>query len=1073
MMLYRCLSVAFLCFVVGASLAGADGPNMIPNPGFEQGLDSWTASFGKTTPLIDDRPGSVHDGGKCLRVKIDGTVGGIDCARRFRLGEDVVRRKRYVLSAYLKNDGVGKGDFGLRLYFYDDAGGFAKMYSAMTLGPKSARFGWKKHTATFGAGTPRPIPRGAATCKVRFSLWDKSGVASCDVSIDDVSLTPDPTFVPVGRPATKVAAVWRDPNLGVTPATDPATVAALLKDAGFKTNTLTTDDLCSEKKLSAAQFGVLVLPYANVYPAKGGKTLHRFLADGGSFISLAGRAFSRPVFKVNGKWVAEDEARDTRLRIDDGSEWSLAQAGKEDKLEGAAAENVRGRPYTRFTTADLRAYAYAGVKVSSLGADAEMIVFDAKGDAATPFLCLEMKGKDGSRWKHVAPLHTEWAEYRVHMASFLSYASKGRGEGFDYIRPDKAATLWFGLTTGMVGKGPHGFDLANVRFCRAAVPSREAVRSQFAGSGGVLAQRFFGPQVRNERGTFPIDCFNEPRRFANATALQPADGQSLISLRGPIAGRFSGWTVTGAAEAAKTKARHRSPFAGESRTSLCVPLLEAVDAQGEAVGPAAALIIHHRGQYAGGVWAAFGLDSMDLSDPGNGPLRGALTRVAGFISSGIVCGDARPAFVAGPGGVTMGVELALFNRGASPAELRTETHLASGKVKKTQTRRVTLPADAWTRATVLKVAAKDFDWQKFAVRGAFVAKGSPILNPEFSLSLDTVKALRDVGDFFVKQGADDGKFMGYSFVDHRAARGLLGAYEILGDDKHRQTAVNWGLAMIEEQREDGGYRMGYGITPKGEACYVADGGEIALGTARIVRYTSGPRRERFMKSVRTYMGYRDSFRCEGGGIGVGWCLNDYGQRPIPKLDKPTRIYAPERNTYTIGCTLAAAYAYARLTGDPKDERAAERDADWLMKRASTLTGAFIESYMYAHALTTSAQRRKRYEDFVKRAFVDRMVSSTSPWWLGGGGRAAVNLNGLTYCFHKLESPDLAGNPRIRAKMMEATYAMFGLGSPHSAYKLIAKDRLKFPEWIYLCFSYVGLPDVIRPMVTMKPFEPAR
>jgi hypothetical protein len=33
--------------------------------------------------------------------------------------------------------------------------------------------------------------------------------------------------------------------------------------------------------------------------------------------------------------------------------------------------------------------------------------------------------------------------------------------------------------------------------------------------------------------------------------------------------------------------------------------------------------------------------------------------------------------------------------------------------------------------------------------------------------------------------------------------------------------------MLREQREDGGYRMGYGITAKGEECYVADGGEIA------------------------------------------------------------------------------------------------------------------------------------------------------------------------------------------------------------------------------------------------------
>ena len=37
------------------------------------------------------------------------------------------------------------------------------------------------------------------------------------------------------------------------------------------------------------------------------------------------------------------------------------------------------------------------------------------------------------------------------------------------------------------------------------------------------------------------------------------------------------------------------------------------------------------------------------------------------------------------------------------------------------------------------------------------------------------------------------------------------------------------------------------------------------------------------------MRYGDSFRCEGGGIGAGWCMSDRGVRPIKRLDKLSRM----------------------------------------------------------------------------------------------------------------------------------------------------------------------------------------
>jgi len=236
-----------------------------------------------------------------------------------------------------------------------------------------------------------------------------------------------------------------------------------------------------------------------------------------------------------------------------------------------------------------------------------------------------------------------------------------------------------------------------------------------------------------------------------------------------------------------------------------------------------------------------------------------------------------------------------------------------------------------------------------------------------------------------------------------------------------------------------------------------------------VTYTEGAERDRFLDSLDAYMRYRESFRVKTGGIGVGWCLQDYGKRPIPRLDKPTRIFAPEKNTYTIGCTLAAAYAHARLRQSDSLAARAAGDADWLIERAGSLNGAFIESYMFAHCFTTDPSRRTLYETFIRRAFTNRVTDpNAGSWWLGGAGRSALNLDGLVYVYDRVHPL-----PTVRAEILEAMCAMFGEESPESMLRLTDGTALGHGEWIYLCFGGLGLADAIQPMVTMDNFIPQR
>lgn len=1049
-----------------------DVTNLIPNPGFEHGMASWRLSFGQPgAASVVKSPGAAHAGKGCARLKAERAPVGIDCERQLIIGRDIQRRGRYTVSAYLKNAGVRKGGFGLRVYFHDTDGIYVKMYSGMGLDPRSPTFGWKQHTFSFGAGTDHPLPGGAATCMMRFSIWDPDKDCACDVWIDDVSLRPDAAFAAQQAQRLPSVAVWSEPRLGVAPAADPKRVAELLEVEGLQVRIVRTKDLCRDTALAESAVDLLVLPYPDVYPAMAGKAIERYLTCGGSFVSLAGSPLSRPVFEVDGQWVPLDRALGAVATVAAEPEWASSHAGSQENISVQALREDAGRAYVHFTASPLKQYAYTGAELPKLPPDAQMLTFRSRGDGNTNYLCLELQESDGSRWKHVVALGSAWAEYRVHVATFVSYASKDRGDGLDHFRPEKGSKLWFGLTKGMVGEGDRTFDVADVRFCRSPIRAEHVLRAGSLGTGAALARRFYGTSMKPESAGRFQGTFAERTRLLGAVRITPVPGQTWA--RGPgLSGKFAGWAFGPKGVSRGDPPKRSRLFASHENAVRVVPLLDAWDAGGRPIGTAALMAIHQQGPCAGGVWAAFGIEGVDPLAQGNDVLRQALVSVSRFVCRGVMCREVRPTFVVEGDAVVMQLEALAYSRGTKPVELGTMVSLTSKGKRHSSQLSTRLAPGMWTPIAAMRIPTDQFDWQRFAAEVKLSAD-VPLSDPRLTVSLDTSQALRDMAEFLVKEGADDRQFSGVSFVDQRAARGLLGAYEVLGDERCLQAAVNWGQTMIEQQRPDGGYRMGYGITPKGESCYVADGGEIVIGMARLVSYTQGKAQQQFMKSVRAYMGYRDSFRCEGGGIGVGWCLHDYGKRPITKLDKPTRILAPERNTYTIGCTLAGAYAYARLTGDPKDERSAEADADWLMARAKKLHGAFIESYLFAHAFTTRPERRQRYEAFIKDRFVEPMRANSSTWWLSGGGRSALDLDGLVYCYHKLASPDLAGDPRIACRMMEAAYSMFSPHSRLSAYRLMAKPRRSLNDWIYLCFSSVCLPDMVRPMITMKPFDAVR
>jgi hypothetical protein len=1027
-----------LVATASVSLAAND---LLKNGGFEDGLAPWQASFG-TAGCVSVVEKGAQSGTHCLQVVCKDQIAGVDFPR-FRLGRDLPRTGSYRLRAALRTGGIPTGDFGLRLYFYTATGEYLAMHGGITVkGDKPGD--WKMGEITFGRGTKKTIPPAAATMMVRFSMWADTPGATGTAWLDSVSLEQTDDALQIQR-TKPLAWVWRDDTLGNLP-TD---LSAQLITGGFDVTEKTTAQLIAPGALDAERADLLVLPYGGLYPVELGQSLPTFCRESGALMTFGAPPFTRPLYQTPAG-MHELGAGDEELTVLPAeAAWTEQHGGPNDVLTAEP-----GRTSRQFKT-DLKSYAYAGTDLAPLSASDAVLEVQTRGDGKTARICIELHEQDGSRWKRILPLTDAWVTHRLHLAEFASYNNKDRGADGDHLNPKQLKRLMVGMTRTMVAEGPHRFELRGLRMLRANVPSAAVASTMRFVPYDIGVTRWFGEKYTVEPWVVSTPSCVEGSSETRTRLRYVAD-DSLAK------GKWQVWRVGSWLPPTPRKDGKRQPLGrvlAASAAAFRVPLLQAENALGGAL-PCAALIMHRDGAFAGSRWATFALQPAKGDLPA--PVAKAVTGAARALATGAWIKGPHPTFRVQDGEVVMDVSLPVAN--PSPTDVQMTVSLRIGDTAPIA-RQISAPARH--AAVVDHVLAKglpapDLASQALLLTVDLTKATGPVFGPR-RFEVDLKKQLRVVSDFMVQEARDDAKLHGYSFIDNRGMRALLGAYEILGDRRYLKTALRWGETMVKEQREDGGYRMGYGITRKGEACYVADGGEIVVGVLRLASYAKGAQRQRFLDSTDRYMAYREEFRVETGGIGVGWCMQDYGKRPIPKLDKPTRIYSPENNTYTIGCTLAGAYAHAFVHGTPELERRAEKDADWLIPRAPRLNGAFIESYMFAHAFATTPERKKLYADYIDRVFTQVMVDSysTFEWWLSGGGRTALNLDGLAYAVHRL-----GAGPAVRAEMYRALCAMYSPQSPRSIPTVISSPVSDHDPWIYINFGTLGLVDVLKPIVSI-------
>lgn len=1044
-------------------VASAAPVNLLTNPGFEQGLHGWSVGFGAGAEV--DRE-VFRSGRASARLEARGATAAID-ADPLIVGYDIAPGQAYRVSAWIRSGGVERGFFAGRVYCYGPEHEVLAMYSFGNVSGPAPAGGWRQATLELAPGTRHAIPEGTATVVVRFSAWEPEQQCTGLIWVDDVEFGPVGEGVPgappdwLRRSEAGTALVLADdlPAIGAPAA--PQVLAGLLEAEGLAVNLVSAEQLGAPGALNPRWVDLVVLPQGGAFPADARDAFVDYVRYGGSFITLGGLPFETFFRRVDGEWmdvttVVTDADAPFAIADFEGEarpEWDLGHAGERERMAVEYTTPGAGDTATaaRLRVADLQGFAYAGL-ADAAAPDAEhsVLSFRARGDEHTRQLCIEPREQDGSRWKMVVPLTEQWRQFEIPARRFLAYDSEGRGGPDDPMRPEQVTGVWFGFTRGMVGAGERTVWLDEVQWRRPVREAGAVPAPIRADADADLTLAAFGshiPSAPAPDATIPV--FSPLRRFEDAAQLR------LVALDGTLTGRFSGHLATAPLFVPRDTGG-RDVRIGGPRAGRLVPLLEARDRDDNLIGAAAAMYLPARPAQRGAVWAFSGVDNVDLLGAAPEGSAAALQRVARAAVGAPMIEAADLTFL--PDEDQARAELTVSLRGRVPQDgnLRLRVRAVSGGQQTGEAVEAVEGGPVTLHIPGLAPTLREWRLDVALLYGDRLADHKAI-------TMDARAAFLELIEWLVERQTPEGLYQGIGFEDNRAARGVLGAYEITGDERFRESAIRWGEETIRQQREDGGYRMGYGITSRGEACYVADGGEIAVAMARITSYVTGEQRERFVNSLRGYMAYREDFRQPSGAIGVGWCLHDYSKRPIEPLEEPTRIYAGETNQYTIGCTLAAAAAYATITGDPDDLAMALRDTNWLLENYTSLSGAASESAIWAHEFIADEELKRRIEAHMRDSFVKRITRPEDRSWLGGGGRSVFDLDPITFWLERVEAA-----PAMEAAFGRWLHALCGSNSTSAARHLMALDAPNQAERRFLCFLAVALSDAVEPLVSMRP-----
>lgn len=842
-----------------------------------------------------------------------------------------------------------------------------------------------------------------------------------------------------------------------------AAMVDLVKEAGCAAVLLPDAQIADPATLRRDRFDLLVLPDGS-FPVQAQEAIAAFLRKAGSILTLGGPPLA----------VAPLTAGEPRVR-------TLADFEAGDPIGGlntehgprtlgsiaAVADGAAGSGHSlRGTVAALKDWFYVAVPLHDTGGAADdLIRFWAKGDAHTDRLCLELNEDDGSRWKYFVHLTTEWQEYSVRMTDFAVYASPERMGLTDHCRPEQTARLKLGFYRALFEDGrPRTFWVDEIR--RGSGHVSVEARAQH------LAD--WAPQYAYLKARPPalaLGLLRSVRPIRGTTRIASAHGQHTIDKTIQATRQLDGWEIT-PVQTLPSDGRWSSDTASCSRH---VPLLEGFDAEGRSLGVLASLVHTYRGPYRGSTCAFFCVGA--FTDP---EMRRGLLNTVRRLTAPVFLFDAEPRFSTDAGRLRQTWSVSVVNPSRLSQSLSVQMQpLGSQQI---ETKSVTLIPGEVERLS-MGFAADDCDLRRFGVRVLLKRNGQAV--DELVAQADALNALTAAGDWLRSNQEPTGQFSRFYYADTYGARAMRVLATFTHNAKYGAAALRMTDMLVREQRADGGWWVGYG--PPGDCVFVADDGCIALALVQLAAYVDEGRRREYLGAARKFIEFRESFRItseaaqeltrqygEGhrgivpGGLGVGYVRTDYfAKKPYGRVHREMRQFP-----WTLHCSLAFLGGLHSLAPSDEVYRLAAQDTRWFLARVAEGKDSVRSPYANEAAVwmldtLDEDDLRGELSRLLRDQFLPHAAQRDRTWWTSSGGRGALLLPGLVYCSRQSDA-----TPATKAALARALWSLCGSASPLSLPSIVSRHphTVNGEVVMYVCFSSLGLAELLQPRSTMLPKE---
>lgn len=483
-------------------------------------------------------------------------------------------------------------------------------------------------------------------------------------------------FLDGSREWGRVAILGDDPSRGVPALAE--SLAQWLREDGFPVTVLSPQDACERSVLRADDYFLYVIPHCRTYPAAGFDVLMEFTARGGHVLLLGGPLLDDPLWWLADRWVNRHEVLTVKrtaraehypLSMDgDGARtWTRAT----NNFDGAASwdvvpEGPDGTACFRFQCQDLVGWeGWLSPPINALfGQGHDLMTFVAKGGPRTKQLVVELQEQDGSRWMAIADLTERWERVSLDPHDFQYWPDSttrgARGGKGDRLRPDQARRVNFQLAQSHIPtlpRGAHQFWIADVG--TGASPTRDL---PMADSLPDQSLETIYPRYK----VFPLE---------RAARLESSPEQSaVVSMFG--------------ANDVEVRATHmqcaipRTMGRGFQRGQKWryVPLLDAVDGEGNVLGSPGWLLLAHASSRPTSVTAGLGVLDPDLL--ASRELAQAVCAIAGRLRGGLFLREAgAEQFAYWPGeSVRLGATVTSVSPARERAALKITVRGADGQV---------------------------------------------------------------------------------------------------------------------------------------------------------------------------------------------------------------------------------------------------------------------------------------------------------------------------------------------------------------------------------------------------------